>query len=123
MSSRTCVSFSLQNMSCEGEIVHSPLRSDSINLVNEDDTWCVLLSHTEELADELGPVSEVLLNQLGADYPEECRRSLVCDGFSEKRLPCSWDTVEDDTLWWLDTHLLVELRMCKWQLDGFLCDR
>ena len=44
-------------------MVHSPLGTDSINLVNEDDTWRVVLRDTEQLANEFRSISEILLDE------------------------------------------------------------
>lgn len=48
-----------------------PFSTDSVNLVDEHDTWCVLLSDSEELSYELRPVTKVFLDELGADDAEE----------------------------------------------------
>lgn len=45
---------------------------------------------------------------------------MVGDGFGEKSLSGSWDSVENDSLWRSDTHLLVEFWVGERELDGFL---
>lgn len=40
------------------------LRADRVDLVDEDDARRVLFSHSEQLSDELGAVTEILLDQL-----------------------------------------------------------
>lgn len=46
----------------------------------------MLLCHPEELPHQLGPVSEVLLDQFRAHHAQEGGRCLVCDGLGEQRL-------------------------------------
>ena len=45
---------------------------------------------------------------------------MVCDSLGQKSLTGSWLTVEDDSLWWFDTDVLIKLWMSKWQLNCFL---
>merc|ERR1719421_651036 len=45
-----------------GRIV--PFGADRIDLINEDNSGCVLLRHTEQLAHQLRSVSQVLLDEL-----------------------------------------------------------
>lgn len=49
---------------CEVELTTAPLCTDGINFINEDDGRGVLLSHAEQLAHELGAVTQVLLDEL-----------------------------------------------------------
>ena len=44
-----------------------PLSAHSVDLVDEDDAGRVFLGYTEELSDQLGAVTEVLLDQLTAN--------------------------------------------------------
>ena len=48
-----------------------PFSADSVNLVDEDDAGAMLVRHPEELPDQLGAVSKVLLDQLAANHPGE----------------------------------------------------
>lgn len=102
---------------------NAPLRSNRIDLIDEDDTRGILLCNPEELPDELGSVSEVLLDELGSDDTKEGRRRLVGDGFREEGLSGSGHSVEDDSLGRSDTHLLVEFWVGEGELDGFLEER
>ena len=95
------------------------LGTDSINLINEDDTGGVLGSDLEELSHESRTIAQVFLDQLATNDTEECSAGLVCNGLCEESLSCTGSTVENDTLWWLDTHLLVQLRVEQGQLDSF----
>lgn len=48
-----------------------PLGADGVNLVNENNGGCMLLCHPEELPHQLGPISQVLLDQLRAHHTQE----------------------------------------------------
>lgn len=74
-------------------------------------------AYLEELANETGTVTEVLLDKLTSDYTQEGGRSLVGDCLGEQGLSGTGSTVENDTLGRLDTHLLVELGVQQGQLD------
>lgn len=63
-----------------------PLCPDGVDLVDEDDGGRVLLGHPEQLSDQLGPVAQVLLDQLGAHHTQERGRRLVGHGLGEQRL-------------------------------------
>lgn len=65
-----------------------PFGANGVNLVNENDGGRVLLGYPEELSHQLGPVSQVLLDQLGAHHTQEGGRSLVGHSFGQQRLPC-----------------------------------
>ena len=64
-----------------------PLRGDGVNLVNEDNTWRMLLSHPEQFSYELGTVSEILLNELGTDNTKESGGRLVATALARSVLP------------------------------------
>jgi hypothetical protein len=100
-----------------------PLGTDGVDLVDEHNRRRVLLCNPEQLTDELGPVAEVLLNELGADDAEERRGRLIRDGLREQRLTGSWNAVENNTLGRLDAHLLVELGVSERELNRFLSTR
>ena len=82
--------------------------------------YALLVGDAEELAHELRAVSQVLLDQLGADDAQECCRRLVGDGLGQQRLARARHAVQDHTLRRLDTHLFVQLGVRQWQLHGFL---
>ena len=67
----------------------------------------MLFCYPEEFSYEFGSVSEVLLNQLRADYSKEGRGCLVGDGFGEKRLSRSRYTIKNNTLGRFDAHFFV----------------
>ena len=56
---------------------HLPFGSHGIDLVNEDNTGTVLVSHPEQLAHKLGAVAKVLLDQLAANLATETWSNLV----------------------------------------------
>jgi hypothetical protein len=74
-----------------------PLRTDSVDFVDKDDRRRVVRRHLEQLADELGTVSEVLLDELGTDDAKEGGRRLVRDCLGKERLAGSRNAVQDDT--------------------------
>mmetsp|Transcript_4964 Transcript_4964/g.16607 ORF Transcript_4964/g.16607 Transcript_4964/m.16607 type:complete len:323 (-) Transcript_4964:459-1427(-) len=94
-----------------------PFRTHGVDLVNEDDGRRVLVGHPEQLAHELGPVSEVLLDELRAGHTEEGGRCLVGHRLGEERLARARGAVEEHTLGRLDAHALEELRVDQGQLD------
>ena len=49
----------------------------------------MLLRHPEELSHQLGPITKVLLDQLGAHHPQEGSRGLIGYGLGKQRL--TWD--------------------------------
>ena len=68
-----------------------------MNLVNKDDTRCILLCDSEQLAHQFRAVSEVLLDELGTDDAKEGGRRLVRDCLGKERLAGSRNAVQDDT--------------------------
>lgn len=46
----------------------------------------MLLRHPEQLSDKLGPVTQVLLDELGPHHPQEGRRGLVGNGLGQQGL-------------------------------------
>lgn len=59
----------------------SPLSSDGINLINEDNGGSVFFCHSEKLPHQLGPVTKVLLDEFWPDNTQECGRRLVGNSF------------------------------------------
>jgi len=68
MSSHTC-NLALKILRARIILGYTPFRTDGINLIDEDDTWGMLLSDTEQLAHKFWSISEVLLNEFRADDP------------------------------------------------------
>ena len=50
-----------------------PLGTNSVDLVDENYTRCMLLGHTEQFPNKFGTVTKVFLNQLRSDHTQECR--------------------------------------------------
>lgn len=46
----------------------------------------MLLRHPEQLSDKLGPVTQVLLDELGPHHSQEGRRGLVGNGLGQQGL-------------------------------------
>ena len=57
----------------------------------------MLFSSTEDLSDQLGTVSQILLNQLGADDSEESCGCLIGDCFGQQSLASAWLSVQNNT--------------------------
>lgn len=70
-----------------------PLCSDCIDLIDENNCRRILISNSEEFSHEFWTITEVLLNELTADYTQECCTCAIGDSFSKKRLACSRNTV------------------------------
>lgn len=64
----------------------APLSSDGVNLVDENDGGRVFFCHPEELSNQLGPVPQVLLDELGAHHTQEGGGCLISYGLGEKCL-------------------------------------
>ena len=75
----------------------SPLGTDSVDLIDEDDTGRHLLGDPEQLAHKLGSISEVLLDKLGSDNSQERRRCLVRHSLGQQRLSSSGHSVQNNT--------------------------
>ena len=85
------------------------LGTNGVQLINEYDTGGLLLRKLEEFADEPRTLSDVLLDKLGSDQPDECCIGRIGDGLGHEGLTGSWRSDEEDTLWRFDTDLSVEL--------------
>ncbi len=65
-----------------GESTQSrPFGSYGVDFIDENDRWGVLFGDTEQLADQLGAIPTVLLDQLGTNDAQESGRRLVRDSF------------------------------------------
>mmetsp|Transcript_1778 Transcript_1778/g.3834 ORF Transcript_1778/g.3834 Transcript_1778/m.3834 type:complete len:429 (-) Transcript_1778:221-1507(-) len=96
------------------------LGAHRVDLVDEDDRGRLLFRDAEELAHELRPVAQVLLDELRAGHAQEGGRSLVGDCLGKECLARAWLAVEDDALGRADADVLVELRVRERQLDRLL---
>lgn len=63
-----------------------PFGANGIDFVNKNNRWRMILRNPEQLAHQLWAFSEVLLNELRADNPQEGCRCLVGDGLCQQRL-------------------------------------
>ena len=97
-----------------------PLGADGVDLVDEDDGRGQVVGDAEHLPNELGAVSEVLLDELGTDDAEEGGAGLVGDGLGEEGLAGAGLAVQDDSLGGFDANVLVQLGVGQGQLDGLL---
>lgn len=92
----------------------------------------MLLGDAEQLANELGPIAQVLLDQLGADDAQESgfkfnfeklikymklTRGLIGNGLGQERLASTGWAIEDDAFRWTNAHLFIVLGMGQGQLD------
>mmetsp|Transcript_11041 Transcript_11041/g.31994 ORF Transcript_11041/g.31994 Transcript_11041/m.31994 type:complete len:476 (+) Transcript_11041:3213-4640(+) len=101
-----------------GRIV--PLASDRINLIDKDNRRTQVVGHPEEFTDELGTVSEVLLDEFGSNDAQERGGGVVGHRLGEERLSRSRFSVQDHTLGGLDSDILVELGVRKRKLHRLL---
>ena len=62
-----------------------PFCADGVDLVDKNNGWSMLLGKAEQLADKLGAVTRVLLNELGAHNAEKGGGGLVGHGLGKKR--------------------------------------
>lgn len=60
-----------------------PFCTNGVDLVNEDDTGCVLFCDTEELSDEFWTISEIFLNKFRSNNTQEGCRCLVCNSLGK----------------------------------------
>jgi len=97
-----------------------PFSTNGVNLINEDDAWRMVLCHTEHLTNKFRTISEVFLDQFGANYSQEGGRCLVCNGFGEERLSSAGNAIKDHTFWRFNAHFFVEFGMCERKLNRFL---
>mmetsp|Transcript_28895 Transcript_28895/g.66128 ORF Transcript_28895/g.66128 Transcript_28895/m.66128 type:complete len:385 (+) Transcript_28895:271-1425(+) len=94
------------------------LGSNRVDLVDEDDGGGHVVGHPKELAHELGPVSQIFLDEFGADHPEKGGGGVVGHRLGQEGLAGARLAVEDDPLGRFDADVLVELRMGQGKLDG-----
>ena len=99
-----------------------PIGTDDINLIDEDDTWRMILSNSESLTHKVWSISEVLLNEFRANDSQKQSRCLICELrlLGSERLACNRNTIQDDALWWSDSHLFVEFKIRQGKFHRFL---
>lgn len=93
------------------------LRSNRVNLVDEDDGRAVLLGLLERLPEVRLGLSGHLGHDLRTVDEEEEGTSLVGDGSGHEGLSRSRRSEHEDTSWGLDSDGLEELGVAKRQLD------
>ena len=94
------------------------LGPDGVQFVDEDDARSLVFGELEQLADESGALSDVLLDQFGSDQPDEGRLGGVGHGLGHQGLPGSGRTDQQDALGGLDADLLIEFGPEERVLDG-----
>jgi hypothetical protein len=82
------------------------LRADRVDFVDEHDGGRVVVRDAKKFSDQLGPVAEVLLNQLGPHHAQKRGRSLVRHGLGEQGFARAWLAVQNHALRRPDPHLL-----------------
>jgi hypothetical protein len=88
-----------------------PRPSDSVHLVEEDDTGFLGSGHLEDLADHSGALPDVFLHQLRADDTDEAGLSAVGDGAGCEGLARAWWAVQQHSLGRIDTEIHEFLRI------------
>lgn len=88
------------------------------HLVYENDGRGKVISDPEQLADQLGSLSQVLLHELRAHDSQESGARVVGDGLGEQGLARSGLAVENDSLGGLDADVLVKLGVGEGELWG-----
>jgi hypothetical protein len=71
-------------------ITIEPLRPNRIQLINEDDSGCLLLGEEERVTEDGGTLSNEHLNEGGASKLEECSVRLRCTGSRQQCLSSSY---------------------------------
>lgn len=91
---------------------------DGVDLVDEDNTWRVLASHAEDIADHTRTLAEVFLDKFGANNANETGRGRVRDSFHKHSLARSRWTVQKHTAGRINANLSVEIKLSERQLDS-----
>jgi len=92
-------------------------RCDGVDLVDEDDGWCVLLSFLEDLAKLPLALPVILAHDLRAGYRDEVSVDLVRDGLRDERLSGTGRPVEEDTFRWVYPEAFEEFGVAQGELD------
>src|SRR5210317_2034140 len=80
-----------------GHVSTTTLLTDSINLIDEDDTRLILSCLLEKFAYALGSNTYEHLNEVGGRTLDEGDVGLTSDGSSEEGLTRTWSTSEEGT--------------------------
>ena len=87
----------------------SAVSAHSVDLVNENDTWRVLLALVEQVPYPGGSYTHKHLHKIGTADGKERHAGLTRDSFGQKGFTCAWRTHEQDSLWYLATEPLKPL--------------
>src|SRR6056300_1748280 len=93
-----------------GHVSTTTLLTDSINLINEDDTRLIFSCLLEKFPYPLGPNTYEHLNKVGGRTLDEGDIGLTSDGSSEEGLTRTWSTSEEGTTRNLSTTSIVAFR-------------
>jgi hypothetical protein len=94
------------------------LSGNGINLINEDDGRGVLFGQTEHITHHAGTFTKILLHKLGANYTDEGGSGVVSHSLGQHGLAASRGSVHEDATWWVNTNLLVEVKVGERQFNG-----
>ena len=87
--------------------------SHSVNFVDEDDTWRLLLSLAEQVAHTTGTHAHEHLNEVASRHREEGHAGFSGHGLGQQRLTCSRRTNEQRSLGNLSAQFGVFLRVLQ----------
>merc|ERR1712192_10410 len=88
-----------------------PFGADGVNLINEDDTWAVLICNSEQLAHQLRSISKILLDQLAANHSEEGGTCLISNSLGQQSFSSTRWAVQDNSFRRHNSHLPIVLRV------------
>ena len=95
------------------------MTSDRVDLIDEDDTWCVLLRIFKQGADTRGTDTDEHLDEIGAGDRKERHTGLTRNGFRKKRLTGTGRPDQQDTARDLSTEFRIFRRVFQ-KVDNFL---
>jgi hypothetical protein len=96
-----------------GHVSTTTLLTDSINLIDEDDTRLILSCLLEKFAYALGSNTYEHLNEVRGGTLDERDIGLTSDGSSEEGLTRTWSTSEEGTTRNLSTTSIVAFRFLE----------
>mmetsp|Transcript_49419 Transcript_49419/g.91157 ORF Transcript_49419/g.91157 Transcript_49419/m.91157 type:complete len:334 (-) Transcript_49419:641-1642(-) len=89
------------------------LASDGINLIDEDDAGCSLLSLCKEISHTPCASSSKDLDELGSRDTEEGNASFTSNCLGQERLSSAWRPSQQSSLWNLCTEVAVTVRVLQ----------
>lgn len=95
------------------------LCSNRIDLINKNDWWLIFFSQFKHVSDHSWSLTEIFLYKLWTNDSDECCSCVISNGFGHHGFSCTWRTIHQDTLWWINTNLWIQLRISKWKLYSF----